>query len=383
MKIIIDILTPKQCMLFSDIARRLEENGHQVLRTTRKYREVNKLLELKGIDAKVVGRHGRRNLADKLKASAQRTLELTSVLEDFKPDVAVSFSSPEMARVSYGLKVPHVCVNDSPHAEAVARLTVPLSERLLTPKMIPKKVWIKYGISPEKIVQYNALDPWVWLKDFQPDETVLEQLGLDTSRPILTFRTEESFAAYLSSKVQKATSVAPIINHVLKNNKDVQIVAVPRYEEQIRVLKRFFRDKIVVSDSMVDGPSLLYYTSIFIGGGGTMTAEALKAYDLLKKEGIEARVIHMPTVKPIDKKAVIKAARETGLIITCEEHSVIGGLGGAVSRAMSEEPVPMRRIGVNDVFGESGEAMELVKKYGLSADNIAKNAKDMLKKKKE
>ncbi len=116
---------------------------------------------------------------------------------------------------------------------------------------------------------------------------------------------------------------------------------------------------------------------------GTMTAEALKAYDLLKKEGIEARVIHMPTVKPIDKKAVIKAARETGLIITCEEHSVIGGLGGAVSRAMSEEPVPMRRIGVNDVFGESGEAMELVKKYGLSADNIAKNAKDMLKKKKE
>ena len=274
MKIIIDILTPKQCMLFSDIARRLEENGHQVLRTTRKYREVNKLLELKGIDAKVVGRHGRRNLADKLKASAQRTLELTSVLEDFKPDVAISFSSPEMARVSYGLKVPHVCINDSPHAEAVARLTVPLSERLLTPKMIPKKVWIKYGISPEKIVQYNALDPWVWLKDFQPDETVLEQLGLDTSRPILTFRTEESFAAYLSSKVQKATSVAPIINHVLKNNKDVQIVAVPRYEEQIRVLKRFFKDKIVVSDSMVDGPSLLYYTSIFIGGGGTMTAEA-------------------------------------------------------------------------------------------------------------
>jgi len=97
---------------------------------------------------------------------------------------------------------------------------------------------------------------------------------------------------------------------------------------------------------------------------GTMTAEALKAYDLLKKEGIGARVIHMPTVKPVDRKEVMKAARDTGAIVTCEEHTVIGGLGGAVSRAMSEDPVPMIRIGINDTFGESGEAAELVKKYG-------------------
>jgi len=112
---------------------------------------------------------------------------------------------------------------------------------------------------------------------------------------------------------------------------------------------------------------------------GTMTAEALKAYDLLKKEGIEARVIHMPTVKPVDKKEVMKAARDTGAIVTCEEHTVIGGLGGAVSRAMSEDPVPMIRIGINDTFGESGEAVELVKKYGLTADNIAKTAKKVMK----
>ncbi len=112
---------------------------------------------------------------------------------------------------------------------------------------------------------------------------------------------------------------------------------------------------------------------------GTMTAEALRAYDLLKKEGIEARVVHMPTVKPMDKKEVMRAAKETGAIVTCEEHSVIGGLGGAVSRAMSEDPVPMTRIGINDTFGESGEAMELIKKYGLTADNIAKIAKKMVK----
>jgi len=114
---------------------------------------------------------------------------------------------------------------------------------------------------------------------------------------------------------------------------------------------------------------------------GTMTAEALKAYDLLKKNGIEARIIHMPTIKPIDKNVVRKAAKETGAIITAEEHTIIGGLGDAVSMAM-DEPVPMIRIGVSDVFGESGGARELMEKYGLTAENIAKQAKKLVKARK-
>jgi len=113
---------------------------------------------------------------------------------------------------------------------------------------------------------------------------------------------------------------------------------------------------------------------------GTMTAEALKAYDLLKKEGIEACIVHMPTIKPIDKKLARKVAGKTGRIITCEEHTIIGGLGDAVSMAIAEKPVPMRRIGVNDVFGESGEARQLMEKYGLTAENMAKVAKEMIKK---
>ncbi len=115
---------------------------------------------------------------------------------------------------------------------------------------------------------------------------------------------------------------------------------------------------------------------------GTMTAEALKAYDILKKDGIEARVIHMPTIKPIDRNAVRRAAKETGAIVTAEEHTIIGGLGDAVSMAMMDRPVPMARVGVNDVFGESGGARELMEKYGLTAENIAKQAKKVIKLKK-
>jgi len=274
LKIAIDILTPKQCMLFSKLSEKLENRGHQIFKTTRRYREVLQLLRLKGVDARVVGEHGGKKLIDKLKASAQRTLELASLFEEISPDVAISFSSPEMTRVSYGLKVPHICVNDSPHAKAVARLTIPLSERLLTPKMIPKRAWTKYGISPEKIIQYNALDPWVWLKGFKPDKGILQELGLDDSKPILTFRTEEIFAAYLLGKTKRETSIIPLIEEILEDRQDLQIVAVPRYEEQIKALRRVFKDRIVICESIVDGPSLLYYTSIFIGAGGTMSAEA-------------------------------------------------------------------------------------------------------------
>jgi len=275
LRVLIDILTPKQCMFFSRLSENLEGRGHQVFKATRRYREVLQLLKLKGIDAVVVGRHGGKALIEKLRASVQRTERLTSLFMEVKPDVSVSFSSPEMARVAFGLGTPHLCINDSPHAEAVARLTIPLSERLLTPKVIPKKAWVKYGISPEKIIQYNALDPWVWLKDFKPDRKILEKLRLDESKPILTFRPEESFAAYLLGKTsEKGISITPVIERLLEKRTDLQIVAIPRYKEQIAALKETFKGRIVTCKSVIDGPSLLSHTDIFIGAGGTMSAEA-------------------------------------------------------------------------------------------------------------
>ena len=121
-------------------------------------------------------------------------------------------------------------------------------------------------------------------------------------------------------------------------------------------------------------------SDIAIIATGTMTAEALKAYDLLKEEGIEAKIIHMPTIKPLDEELVREVAEETGRIITCEEHSIIGGLGDAVAMAIAKKPVPMIRIGVNDVFGESGKARELMEKYGLTAENIVARAKELIEK---
>ncbi len=104
---------------------------------------------------------------------------------------------------------------------------------------------------------------------------------------------------------------------------------------------------------------------------GLMVEPALEAAKILGEEGIGARVINIHTIKPIDKDILVKAAKETGAIVTCEEHNVIGGLGSAVAEVLCEEaPVPMERIGVKDAFGKSGVPAQLLKEYGLTAEDI-------------
>ncbi|KXG74443.1 transketolase family protein [Thermotalea metallivorans] len=113
---------------------------------------------------------------------------------------------------------------------------------------------------------------------------------------------------------------------------------------------------------------------------GIMVAEALQAREMLEKEGIEARVIDIHTLKPIDKEIIIKAARETGAIVTAEEHNILGGLGSAVAEVLVENsPVPMKRVGTRDTFGESGKPNELMIKYGLTAAHIVEAVKEVRK----
>ena len=120
---------------------------------------------------------------------------------------------------------------------------------------------------------------------------------------------------------------------------------------------------------------------ITIIANGLMVAEAIEAGKELEADGIDAEIINIATIKPLDKELVAASAAKTGRVITVEEHNVVGGLGEAVCAALSEEcPVPVKRIGINDVFGHSGPAKELLKQFGLSSENIVKTAKDFLNK---
>ena len=121
-------------------------------------------------------------------------------------------------------------------------------------------------------------------------------------------------------------------------------------------------------------------TDVAIIANGLLVYEAIVAAEELAKDGINAMVINMATIKPLDEELVLSAAHKCGKVITCEEHSIIGGLGEAVCAVLSEKlPTPVKRIGVNDEFGHSGPAAALLKQFGLSAEHIVEVAKDFCK----
>ena len=121
-------------------------------------------------------------------------------------------------------------------------------------------------------------------------------------------------------------------------------------------------------------------SDVTIVATGLMVNESLEAAKALEAEGISARVVNIHTIKPLDKELICRCARETGVIVTAEEHSVIGGLGSAVAEAVTECcPVPVIKVGVNDEYGYSGPAMELLKRFGLSSENITEKVKEALK----
>jgi predicted glycosyltransferase len=275
-KVWVDFLTPKQAYLLGVLCEKLESAGHDVFKTTRKYREVNEALKRKDIEAVIIGGHGGASLRGKLIASADRIVKLAKTVSKRKIDVSIAFASPEASRTAFGLGISHYTINDSPHSKAVAVLTVPLSKKLFTPKIIPLKKWTGLGITLDRIVQYNALDPIAWLRNFKPNDEVLQELGLEASKPIVVFRVEEAQASYLFGKVSEKTSIlTPVIKKLVeKHGKQLQIVVLPRYRDQTKSLKAIFRNKVVIPEKFVDGPSLLHYSSVFVGAGGTMTAEA-------------------------------------------------------------------------------------------------------------
>ena len=158
------------------------------------------------------------------------------------------------------------------------------------------------------------------------------------------------------------------------------------YEHEGPVYLRFgrlalpvFHDEATFKFEIGKGEQLTEGSDVAIIATGLEVNEALIAAEQLKNEGIQARVINLCTIKPLDEELVVKAAKECGAVVTCEEHSILGGLGEAVAAVLGEQcPVPMRRVGVRDVFGHSGPAWELLEQFGLRSDAIIAAVKELV-----
>lgn len=265
MKIWIDVLTPKQLLFAEQIMKGLKR-GNSVFVTSRDYRELNELIKIRKIHTRVFGKHGGKERADKLLSSTQRIEKLTKFIQKSKPDIAISFQSPEAARVAFGLGIKHFGFADSAHASAVMKLTIPFLDKLFIPWFMPKKNFSRYGISKENIIQYRAHDAAIISKrDFS------KQYQIKKQNKIIILRMAEDYASYNDFSNNQ---IIPIIKNILKNCKNVDLYVSPRYVEQIKFLRKKFGKKIKIFEKIFDSKDFLRYADVFLGSGGTMTAEA-------------------------------------------------------------------------------------------------------------
>ena len=243
--------------------QRLKKN-HSVLCTSRKYNQVTDLAKIRKQKLVIIGKHGGGEKHDKLNASLSRSKLLVKKISKFSPDITISFCSPEAARISYGLGIKHICFSDSPHAENVMRLVVPLVQKLLIPWIIPKKKFTKFGIDQNNIIQYKAIDAATISK------RKIKNIKKTVGKRIILIRLEEDEAAYSLKK----RPIIPIIKEILKEFSGQEIVIMTRYASQKKYLQQIFQKKIKILSIVVDSKLLLYNADIFIGSGGTMTAES-------------------------------------------------------------------------------------------------------------
>ncbi|MEK6869984.1 MAG: DUF354 domain-containing protein, partial [Thermoproteota archaeon] len=241
---------------------------HNVLCTSRSYDEVSKLAKIRNFDLVYVGNHGGSEKYGKLEASINRIKKLSLLIDKFSPELVISFCSPEAARVSFGMGIKHIAFCDSPHANAVMKLTLPLIQKLLIPWIIPKKEFSKYGIDTKNIIPYRAIDASVTIKRSvnQKDSLPFK----NNHKKNILIRVEEEQASYTS----KSRTIIPIIKEIVNEFDGENIVILGRYSEQIKNLRKLFGKKAKILKMSFDGKYLLDNTDVFLGSGGTMTAES-------------------------------------------------------------------------------------------------------------
>ena len=323
MKIWFDILTPKQVMFFKPVIDSLREQGHELFCTSREYREAVELAKIKHLDLRIVGRYGGAGKYEKLSESANRIFKLAHIIKQFEPDTAVTFSSPEGARVAFGLGIRHIGLNDSPHAESVAKLTIPLMNHLFCPWVIPYSAWLRFGISKYKITKYRALDPAAWIKRNPMyygggSSFVDDNLNLDSNKNTVLIRVEEAKAAYIADK--KIESKISMIDALINNLSElVNIIILCRYQDQIIEIAKRYEGKAHVVQHVIDGTSLISLADVFIGAGGTMTAEA----SLLGKPTISIAPLRFYVEKYLISSGLVQRASSSRNLIRLAKKMVI------------------------------------------------------------
>jgi len=271
LRIWIDITNTPHVLIFRPIIKALTGQGHEVFVTAREFAQTSQLLERFGIEHTLIGKHQGKEIYRKIYGLASRTSKLVAYAAGKKFSLAVSHGSNDCAVASFFLRIPHVTMFDYEYAKAMHNINLRVSTKVLIPDMIPSEPLYEYGGTDAKIDKYPGLKEEYYLADFEPDDTVVKEIGLDRGKIIVVMRTPPDVALYHRFH-------NPIFMDVLKKlaaRDDVQVVMLPRTPEQREEVLGLGLANVFIPDKAVDAQSLIYYSDLVISAGGTMNREAV------------------------------------------------------------------------------------------------------------
>jgi predicted glycosyltransferase len=271
MRVWIDMTAPAHVLVFRPVIERLRARGHEVSVTAREYSQTLELLRLHDIDHVAYGRHGGAGRASKAASLARRTAWMRDFGKQRKFDLALGHGSNDLALAAASLRVPAANTFDYEFAVQQHNVGCRLARRVLVPDRIPAERLERYGVGPEKLVQYPGLKEEYYLADFEPDRTILDRLGVDQERVVVVFRPPPDVSLYH----RKSNPLFPQVLAYLGRHEGVHAVVLPRTSEQREYVRGLELPSLVLPEEAVDAQSLIALADLVISAGGTMNREAV------------------------------------------------------------------------------------------------------------
>ena len=257
-------------VVFRPVIRRLRERGHEVVITARDYSQTLGILDSYGLDYIAIGRHGGASRVRKLVALIQRTTMLHHWAHG-SFDLAVAHGSNDLALAAAWARIPAVNMFDYEFAVLQHHIGCRLARRVITPDAIPPSRLERFGAKGDKLVQYPGLKEEYYLSDFKPDPTILERLGVDTTRVVVVVRPPPDVSLYH----RKSNPLFPRVLTYLGDREDVHAVVLPRTGAQRQMVLALNMPSVIVPDGAVDAQSLIAASDLVVSAGGSMNREAV------------------------------------------------------------------------------------------------------------
>ena len=312
MRIWFDMTAPAHPVVFRPVIERLRDDGHDVTVSARDYAQTLELLDRLGIEHVAVGRHGGASRSRKLAALVGRSWRMRSFARRRDFDLAVAHGSNDLALAAASLSIPAVNAFDYEFATAQHNIGCRLAKRVMVPEAIPAARLRRFGVDADKHFSYPGLKEEYYLADFEPDETVLDELGVDRGRILVVLRPPPDVSLYH----RKSNRLFPRVVDDLGNRDDLHAVVIPRTTAQREFVRSLGLPSLIVPGQAIDAQSLIALADVVISAGGTMNREAVAlgtpVYTTFggRLGGVDEQLMHEGRLRPLTDPRAVEIVRK-------------------------------------------------------------------------